>query len=487
MVTPVLAAPPGREARRTGLIDAQRLAAGTTARNIFIEAGPGTGKTTVAAERFGVQRFARGSDSRGVVAVSFTRSATRTLRSRVQRRWGTTALGGAHRVLTLDGLIRDLLSDLLVTGMLRWPGGVTELTVYDSWKSLGLGSVRCRLPVGNRAVSIEYAPARVAARLKAGDCTHDDVRSVLEQAFADQVLQERVATRMRQTLRALIVDEVFDANSFDTAIISLAIRAGTQVTLVGDPWQALYEFRGARPDLIHSLISDDGVCTHRLSESFRWTSDAQAELAARLRAGRSVMLPAADGADAVLGTAWRPLWQAGVNVLPLALGGFRGGVAEAVETVFLNHLTQNAFGMGAVFLGDACSTLGINGSDAVRRLRPGLQDVADMLRMPGDRALARAYGRLVSVVCAEVPSDYDDEFEEFARRVRHPARLIPGMTAHQAKGCEWGTVGVCLDDAEEAALASGLSRECEDHRKLYVACTRARAMTYLIEPDFPVF
>lgn len=484
MVTPVLDVPSRRVARRTGLVDAQRLAAGSTARNIFIEAAPGTGKTTVSAERFGVQRFAPGADSRGVVAVCFTRSATRNLRSRVPRRWGTTALGGQHRVVTLDSLIRELVNDLLVSGMVRWPGGTTELTVHDSWKSLGLGSVRCRLSVSDGEMSIVAAPTRVSARLEAGHCTHEDVRSVLKQALEDPLCRDRVASRLRQVFRALIVDEVFDANSLDTTVIGLAISAGVQVTMVGDPWQALYEFRGARPDVVHSLVHNAGVLIYPLSESFRWDTSAQAELATRLRGGKPVTLPVAGEADTILGTTWRSLWQAGADVLPLALNGFRGGGAEAVETILLNHLTQNTFGLDAVFLGDAFSTLGIGRHEAMRRLRPGLQEVADMLRVPGDRALQRAYDRLVSVAgmsdglsgCA-----YGDTFEELARRVRHPARLVPGVTAHQAKGCEWGTVGVCLDGAELEALAGGLFRGDERHRALYVACTRARTMTYLVE------
>lgn len=40
-----------------GLTREQRLASGTRGTRVFIEAGPGTGKTTVSALRFGVERF----------------------------------------------------------------------------------------------------------------------------------------------------------------------------------------------------------------------------------------------------------------------------------------------------------------------------------------------------------------------------------------------------------------------------------------------
>ncbi|MFE9367823.1 3'-5' exonuclease [Streptomyces sp. NPDC006978] len=55
--------------------------------------------------------------------------------------------------------------------------------------------------------------------------------------------------------------------------------------------------------------------------------------------------------------------------------------------------------------------------------------------------------------------------------------LVPGLTAHQAKGREWDVVGVYLTGAERESLRRGLSSDSEDHRKLYVALTRAKRMT----------
>lgn len=124
----------------------QRLAAASATANVFIEAGPGTGKTTVSAQRFGVYRFAaeHRHDPRAVVAVSFTRSATYNLRRRVQRLWGAAALAWPHRIVTLDTIMSDLLHDLLHHGFLEWPDsqslwpdGNVQLDVRDSWASCG--------------------------------------------------------------------------------------------------------------------------------------------------------------------------------------------------------------------------------------------------------------------------------------------------------------------------------------------------------------
>jgi DNA helicase-2/ATP-dependent DNA helicase PcrA len=43
-------------------------------------------------------------------------------------------------------------------------------------------------------------------------CTHDDVRTVLTAALASPHIAKVIADRLGATTRALIVDEIFDAN-----------------------------------------------------------------------------------------------------------------------------------------------------------------------------------------------------------------------------------------------------------------------------------
>jgi len=63
------------------------------------------------------------------------------------------------------------------------------------------------------------------------------------------------------------------------------------------------------------------------------------------------------------------------------------------------------------------------------------------------------------------------------QRMSFAGRPVPGLTTHQAKGGEWDVVGVRLRDNERAALSMGLSSTEDMHRKIYVACTRARYRT----------
>jgi DNA helicase II / ATP-dependent DNA helicase PcrA len=499
---------PGAESRESvaqGLTAEQRRAAGTHSKNLFIEAGPGTGKTTVSAYRFAVQRFhpaARG-DSRAVVAVSFTRSATWSLWRRVQRIWGPSTIAWPHRIVTLDTIMCDLLHDLLDRGLLYWPNGHTTLDVHDSWTSFSgtfwtRTAYDLRVSGGNVEVVTGYTrkssarvPATVIAPLlEAGTCTHEDVRRILEQALANPRCSDRIRTRLATTMRALTVDEVFDANDLDIAIIELAINAGVATTLVGDPWQALYVFRGARPEAVLELLDRARVRTLPLTRSFRWQGDMQREIADRLRNGVPVTLPTNEpggvdpGIDVVLGLFWKPLWEIGNHVLPLAFHAFKGGTEEAAATLLLNQLTRNVLSEDATYLRDALTALAITDPDVPQRLEPELQQVAELLRIPGRAALNAAYNRLVEVVATVSPRQlrpahpaHTSRLAALGERVVYRGRLVPGLTTHQAKGREWDAVGIRLTPSERQALAGGLTVQDDTHRKLYVACTRARRAT----------
>lgn len=488
----------------TGLTPEQRLAAGAAVAKVFIEAGPGTGKTTVSAHRYGVHRFlAAGGDPRAVVAVSFTRSATRTLRRRVQRLWGPAALTWPHRIVTLDTIMCELVHDLLASGLLHWPNGHLILDVKDSWASFsGATWNRTTYSIGvnngHVVVTSGFVPRRRSSvpateavpRIRNGTCTHQDVRDVLEQALLNPGCAARVRHRLSTTTGALVVDEVFDANDLDIQIIELALQVGIAVTLVGDPWQALYVFRGARPELVPELLTRAGVQTLPLTTSFRWRSDEQRDLADELRAGQPVTLPAdgssgtATGVDVVLALTWKQTWDVGHHVLPLAFHAFKGGNEEAAATLLLNHLTRNVLSEDATYLADALTALAILDAEVPRQLEPELQQVGDLLRDDGRAALLAAYGHLVAVMgqVTERPMRkahpaHTSRLIDVAHRLRHERRVVPGLTTHQAKGREWDRVGLRLSGSEQAALASGLVVTNDAHRKLYVACTRARYRT----------
>ncbi|WNV90376.1 hypothetical protein [Umezawaea sp. Da 62-37] len=268
---------------------------------------------------------------------------------------------------------------------------------------------------------------------------------------------------------------------------------GLSVTLVGDPWQALYVFRGARPDAIPALLVRTGITTLALTESFRWRGPMQRKLAADLREGHGVTLdPTASDAlagnvDVALATEWKPLWQASDGILPLAFRSFKGGIEEAAATLLLNHVTRSALGENATYLADALMTLSINDPDSAEQLDNELHQVIETLVGSEKDPVRTAYAKLAEITASFSPrrlrrahAAHTIRLKLIAARLEQRVRLIPGLTTHQAKGGEWDTVGVVLSRFERARLQGGLTHEEDTDRKLYVACTRARMCTMQI-------
>src|SRR5690606_20146948 len=101
------------------------------------------------------------------------------------------------------------------------------------------------------------------ALLSAGVVSHDDVRNILLSAMVVDELREFASSWLTESFRSLVIDEVYDAAILDLNVAFLAAEAGLDVTLIGDPWQALYKWRGATPDEVQRLL---GATTDRFVE-----------------------------------------------------------------------------------------------------------------------------------------------------------------------------------------------------------------------------
>jgi len=412
--------------------------------------------------------------------------------------------------MTLDSLHCELVRHLLISGVLHWPGGHTELTVLDTWR--GQANTRLLLPeqrwrrvatiTGANVTSVAApitqptygigARAQFEAHLANGVCTHEEIRAVLRAAFRREDLRQVIADYLRVTTRTLIVDEVFDANNLDLALILLAGQSGIPTTLIGDPWQALYEFRGAQPELVPRLVDSQGYQTFPVNESFRFTTPEMRHLAAELRAGHGVILPPGPvgDVDAVLAPEWDMLWQTSDRVLPLSFGRI-DNQTDAAIVLLLDQLVTAHFGRGAIYALEAMTLLGLDvevvRAEGARVLGP----VLETLSLATPQATAAAIQQLRGAL-RELGSPRQLRRLPAAREALQVERLraiadrlnrsgcVPGMTVHQAKGKEWAAVGARFKPGQIERLAAGLSEMNPDDRLLYVALTRARETAVLV-------
>lgn len=495
---------------RLPLTDQQQSAVCAPGVRLFIEAGPGSGKTTVASERYGVIRFGGlHSERQRITAVSFTRSATAELGRRIRLRWGSSGLAWPSSVMTIDMLVSRIVEHMIRRDIIHWPGGHTSLQILDDWRGhrgnrwLMAGSYRrvATLDSNNTVTSVGRPVAAprfgIGSRddfhrnLENGLCTHDVVREVLSAVLRREDLHAPVIDFLSTSATHLVVDEVFDANNLDIYLVAMACEAGIAVTLVGDPWQALYRFRGARPELVPELIGAYGFASLPLSESFRFRTDEMRGLAADLRGGQPVHLVERVDHDVVLASQWDQLWNGPANVLPVSFGRTTNKT-DAAAIILLDHLVHASFSRRAIFLPEALILLDLD-PDVYRMDGPAiLNGVVEILIGPGSDAPVKALAALRGAVKQmgaprRPPSSRGDNEDRqvrrlalLATRLRSDRPLIPGMTIHQAKGREWDHVGVRLTEGERGRLDRGLDQSSETDRALYVALTRARDSVSLV-------
>lgn len=494
------------------LTSEQALAAAAQDRLVNIVSAPGSGKTTVAAERFGYQRHL-GGDDRGVLALSFNRTAVAELRARISARWGGGAIASPHRVMTFDHLHVELLHRLLEVGLVNWPNGLRELDVRDDYR--GTPGFRFLTPQNNfrRVAVLDWRGNVVSegrrveqpttgignvgahrALLNAGIVSHDDVRTILLAAMAVDKRREFASSWLAESFRTLVIDEVYDAAILDLNVAFLAAEAGLDVTLIGDPWQALYKWRGATPDEVERLLdaTTDRFVEFQQPQSFRFIGDQMPELARALRNGEPVSLPSgtSEQVDVALARTWRPLWLTGDNILPLSFRTIENAT-DAALNLLLDVVTRGRLGVSSFGREAAIARLGLDRErflaeqdrvfqPIVAGLRAGKApaDVLDELRN-AVRDLGVNRPRRLGAAA---------EIERIAQVERLALRLakdsvVPGLTVYQAKGREWERVGVVLTRSQQALLTTGLHELDDEHCVVYVALTRAKRLCIRLGGD----
>ena len=490
-----------------------QLRAATSNRHLcYVKAGPGSGKTFLAAEAFGYLRYVRHRDNPGgVVGVTFARSARRELETRIRLRWGRQSLDWPNSICTFDELHRRLVRYLVHHGLLDWPGGEFPERPEDSWAthpdatSRPGSRWRCRLTLDDhgriafgRTKDRRVVPNpafvdrdKFKAALQAGQCTHTEVRHVLSAALDEQkhpLYNRAIRDCLRGSVAHLIVDEAFDMNPLDCTVLERAIEAGVSMTIVGDPWQSLYEFRGSSPRIVRNLIASHSFEQIDMPGSHRYRSDEMRDLAARLFEGIAFPIKAPEDGeefDVVLAHDWSALWdETRISVLPAGKPSqIDRGLMASTFIMLLNSVAFEHFGIEVSGVGEARSALPI--TDEQAQLAPALQllrdphtpatDVwaalrsgfqpADSRPWPKPKQRAKQYlKRLVSLVRANEP-------------------LGKGLTVHQSKGMEWDRV-LFLDNelTTDPKMVNYLDIDKASHRNVYVGLTRAKKKVRVMKP-----
>ncbi len=500
----------------------QREAVEAPAGPLVIVAGPGTGKTRTLTRRI-ARRIEQGHVSPDqVLAVTFTNRAASEMRQRLAER-----LGGAARritVCTLHRLGLDILREAPreagLTANFALVGRDEALALLRECTGLGARDARTALEAISRAKRTGRADGVPEGVLRAYERALEE-RNALDLddlvVRAARLLEEnpRVAARWGGRFRFVAVDEFQDVDPAQYRMLRGLAPPGSDVTVIGDPHQSIYGFRGADPGLFQRFRADHpGARTVRLIRNYRSVPEV-------LRVARQILEASGHRPQALV-----PRAGPGVPVC-LAEADDEAGEARFVAAE-LERLVGGTSHRSSRQALAADTALGFGDVAVLCRVRAQVRAVEAALERAGipyqtlahDAGLVRGRGRLVleglarlpredpalprvRAVLAEVGVDEADPLGAgwLAAAAAAPTlgELVDGvvlgepgdvpvaadrvavLTMHAAKGLEFPAVFVV--GCEEGIIPYRDGRrpvdEAEEGRLLYVAVTRARSHLYL--------
>lgn len=377
-----------------------------------VSAGPGSGKTRVIAARI-AWLIEEGADPESIACLTFTRAACGEIRERVASQVGPVA----DRVLIATFHEASIILCPLAPGC----DVATEAEADAAVRSIYHGPMRRpRVKIG-----IETLRRAISQHEADGAC-------IGEGAIVDVVLNRLHNSRLEPTwnlvprlLRAgserwfhhVLIDEAQDVTAAEARMAASLLPDGGQLFAVGDPRQAIMQFRGG---------GGGGwpTPTHRLTRTFRFGQNI-ARTANALEVGEPI-----DGFD-----------------------GPMSGPPEVWRDVGLNAIAPS---LDALWPEETCVILTRTHADAaaIEQLLPG--------RVRHVQRDARA-DPLISVA-------------DLIAGVRERG-LVPATTVHGAKGTEYDQVVLVGPSTIRWGLASD---DPEERRVAFVGMTRAKRRLVLV-------
>jgi len=271
---------------------AQKEAVTWPAKPLLILAGAGSGKTRILTHRI-AYLIQQGARPFNILGVTFTNKAAQEMKSRVGRLvqqdvWVSTFHSTCMRILRMDGpaigvdrnfsvyddsdqkaLIRECLKELNFNEKDVHPKGVRE-----------------RIQRSKDLLMTPYQYAEKAADLydesvaKVFHLYEDKLARLKALDFGDLILKAvslfdrkpEVLTAWQQRFQHILIDEYQDTNHAQYRLVKLLAGAQRQITVVGDPDQSIYAWRGADIHNILSFENDYPECgIIRMEQNYRST------------------------------------------------------------------------------------------------------------------------------------------------------------------------------------------------------------------------
>ena len=260
---------------------------------LMILAGAGSGKTRVLTTRI-VQMIHDGIPPETILAVTFTNKAAKEMKARVTLQMDVPVTIGTFHSICL-GILRKHAGYLSLR---------SDFTIYDDQDQLAIiKDCMKELEIDDQKVNPKHIRERISrckdqlqsSEKVAGNNTDFDdelfvsiylnyeeklrychgvdfgdliAKTVLLFSLAPEVLEE-----YRQKFRHVLVDEYQDTNYAQYVFINQLVKKHQSITVVGDPDQSIYEWRGASAGNMMKFEKDfKDAAIIRLEENYRSTN-----------------------------------------------------------------------------------------------------------------------------------------------------------------------------------------------------------------------
>jgi DNA helicase II / ATP-dependent DNA helicase PcrA len=250
-------------------LDPQQRAAAIAPGPVLIVAGPGTGKTRTLTHRIGYQ-ISEGRVRAGqCLALTFTRRAAEEMRQRL------AALAGLQSreitVTTFHGLGLQILRQNHVGAGLDPDFGVADEAATLAAAAELAGSAAAGRRMLARTTSDADARAALAAALEARGLV--DFDRLVELPTALLARDPELASALRRRWPSISVDEYQDVDERQYELLrhlTAGPAAGAGLTVIGDPDQAIYGFRGSDVGFFLRFAADFPAATEvELTTNYR--------------------------------------------------------------------------------------------------------------------------------------------------------------------------------------------------------------------------
>ena len=243
-------------------LDPEQRAAAAAAAPLMIIAGPGTGKTRTLTHRIAAAVAGQQTRPEQCLALTFTRRAAGEMRERLAALLGRRA--ERLTVTTFHGLGLMLLRE-----QPELAGLAAGFSVADEQAVLDVATELAGSPRAGKAL-LAGAERRDELRHALAARGLVDFDGLVELSAGVLRQEPGVAAGLRERWPCISVDEYQDIDATQYALLRLLTGDGSGLTVIGDPDQAIYGFRGADVGFFLRFAADyPGAGTARLSTNYR--------------------------------------------------------------------------------------------------------------------------------------------------------------------------------------------------------------------------